>query len=120
VTTTKLGPYTRFERPRPFAVTFYENDGVTVIDVSGYDAVATWFVKGQSPADTPDTFTCTLTTDGTDGQVTVPWGQASPSPFDVAGTVEMEVWVGDGTVRLASEKFRFVVRAAVATSAPAV
>lgn len=119
-TITRLGPYSRFEKPRALAVTFTEDDGETAMDISGYDALAEWVVLGQNPTDTPDSFACTLTSDGSDGSVTVPWGTADPSPFAVVGTVELEVWVGNGTVRHASEIFRFTVRPTVATSAPAV
>jgi hypothetical protein len=117
-TATRLGPYSRFEKPSPLVVTFTESDNVTVKDISGYTAQAQWKARLGPTMDVVHSFPCSLTNTGTDGQVTVPWGTANPSPFDLATVVEMEVWVGNGTVRYASEKFRFAVRDTVATVAP--
>lgn len=116
---TRLGPFTRWEKQPALEVTF-QDATQTAIDISGFDVEATWKVLNQSPPDTPNTFACTLSSDGTDGKVTVPWGTANPSPFSTVGTVELEVWASNGTVRYASEIFRFYVRAAVATTEPSI
>lgn len=114
--TTILGPYSQFEAPAPLVVTFQTSAGVDM-DIGGYDAVATWKLRGET---TVSTITCSIVGDGSGGEVSVPWGTADPSPFDETGTVEMDVWVGDGTVRYASERFRWRVRAVIPTTAPAV
>lgn len=111
-----LGPYTQYEKPPDLTVTLQDSTG-TAIDITGYDVNASWKTRGT---DTVTTFTCSLTTDGSDGQIDVPWGTQATSPFDTAGVVDMEVWAGDGTTRYATEKIRFRVRRAVVTTEPTI
>ena len=114
--TIVLGPFTQYEKPPDLVVTLEDSSG-TALDITGYDVQASWSFRGS---DTITTFTCSLTTDGSDGQISVPWGTQATSPFDTAGTVEMEVWAGDSTTRYASEKIRFRVRRAVVTTEPTI
>lgn len=120
---TNLGSYTYGEKPPPLLVTFNDAAG-DAINLTGYTVEAQWKVKGQSPDDTPNSFSCSLS-DATNGVVSVPWGTQSTSPFADSATapytVELEVWAGDGTNLYCSEQFRFAVRVAVAgTSTPAI
>lgn len=117
---TRLSPYTRFEKPPALVVTFTDEVTGAALNITGYSSQARWRLLGTQPAENSATITCSLTTNGADGNVTVPWGQASPSPFGRVGSVEMEVWVGNATVRRASEIFRFAVRPSVAETAPAI
>jgi len=115
---TTLGPYTKYEIPDSLLVTFYQIDGVTPIDLSGYSVEVHWWIKSQSPADTVQTFSGSLS-DATNGIVAVPWSSAT-EVFEEVGLHEVEIWVGDGVNRYGSEIFRFQVRESVATSTPTV
>lgn len=127
--TTNLGKYTWGEKPPPLLVTFTDNANV-VIDLTGCTVVGEYWVKGQTPAHTPIQFSGSLS-DAANGIVSLPWGTTSPSPFAARNnaddgyllrpyTVELEAWAGDGSVRYASEKFRFVVLASVADATPSI
>jgi hypothetical protein len=115
--TIVVGPYTEYEKPPPILVTFTQSDGTTALDISGLDVEVVWVRNGET---TEQSFAGTLSTDGTDGVASVPWGSQLVTPFDEPGTVFMEVWVGDGSTRYASERIRFKVRPAVALTEPGV
>jgi len=115
---SNIGPYSRYEIPFNLLHTFYEADGTTAIDLTGFAVEVNWWIKGQSPADAVQVFSGTLF-DPTNGVVSVPWDTA-PTVFAETGLHEIQIYVGNGTYRYASEIFRFMVRESVATTAPVI
>jgi hypothetical protein len=123
MSSTNLGKYTYGEAPAPLAVTLYKADGVTPETITGYSVEVDWKVRGQTPADTANRFSGSVS-DGVNGVVAVPWGSQSPTPFEDASTppyvVEMEVWAGNTTIRTGSQRFRFAVIPALNATTPTV
>lgn len=122
-TNQNLGYYTYWEQPAVLAVELKAEDG-TVMNITGFSVECDWKIKGQTPADTANRFTGSVS-DGPAGLVSVPWGTQTPSPFAdpvavAPYTVELDVWAGDGTVRTASQRFRFAILPSLSTVEPTV
>ena len=98
-----LGPYVQGERPAPLVVTFTEEDRVTALDLTDYDARAVIAAPGVDPVTRDASVTAPET-----GEVTYVWDDEDL--LLGTGTFELEVWVGNGTNRFASERFIFYVR----------
>jgi hypothetical protein len=95
----ELGPFVAAEIPAPLVVTFTDNAGEP-IDLTGYDAVWQYRVKGdvvELPAEV---------TDDEAGEATHTWG---PEDLSVAGNYVAYMWVSNGANRFASEAFTFRV-----------
>ena len=106
---TVIGPYTVGEVHAPLTVQFLDASG-SPVNLTGYTAKFVWAKKGGTPTEANATIT-----DTANGIVTVPWTAAV---WQASGPYELEVWVGNGAFRLASELFEFEVRKAVAVSTP--
>lgn len=117
-TSTYLDTYQLYEVPVNLLHTFYEDDGVTPRNLTGYTVEVTWWIRSQTPADTPQTFAGSLN-DAANGVVSVPWSSA-PEAFEELGTHEVQIWVGDGTYRHSSDIFTYAVIDGVSTSEPTV
>lgn len=96
----ELGPYTEGEIPAPLAYEFQDADG-TPLDLTGYSAV---FL--HSPSRDAEVIVTPSTLDG--AVATHVWEELS-----IAGIHHAEFWVGNGTNRFASDRFRFMVRRAI-------
>lgn len=96
----ELGPYTVGEIPRPIEVTFLEADG-QAIDLSGFSAD---FVIQQVEGASADGLGAGAATveDAATGLTRYLWTAADCA---VAGRYRGQMWVGDGSNRLASIEF---------------
>lgn len=115
-----IGPYTVGEIPTPITVTFKNADG-TAMDLSNVAWVARWVARrhkggtsGDFTATDPSSTIANATVDhgtgATKGQVTYVWVGAD---FITDGDYEGEMWIGNGTNRYASERFRWTTRLAI-------
>lgn len=97
-----IGPFFTGEVPLPLEVTFTDADG-TVINLTGYDteakiddvAGATVAPAGVASIPTP-----------ANGIVEYEWGAGD---LDAAGWFTLQLWVGNGTTRIASLPYRYLV-----------
>lgn len=103
----KLGPYAKGEIPEPLQVTFKTHDG-TAIDLDGYTAD---FVIEK--VDAPQATDSALG----QGTATIPTPASGITQYsfveadmEYAGWYEGQMWVGNGTQRLASRKFYWEVQ----------
>lgn len=106
----QLGPYTSGEIPLPLVVTMTDADKAA-IDISGYDARFTWR-RDRDPGTVTERDAAV--TGGPAGEATYTWVE---DDFAEPGKYEAELWVGNGTNRLASERFTYDVRPALAVPA---
>ncbi len=108
-----LGGFSRGERPDALLVTFQDNAG-DAINISGRTITVVWSNRSLT---TINTFSGTVS-DGSAGVASVPWGTTThdPHPFDIPGTIEIEVWAAAASPppKHVSEKFYFTVRETVA------
>lgn len=108
-----IGPWVLNEIPPPFVFTFYEDDGVTVVDLSDFDSgdVSFFYRRSRETSEVERT-AATLVGDGTTGQVEYAWVVGDfASPGIVAGTYYARFLVSNGTNSYASPLFVYEVKA---------
>jgi hypothetical protein len=107
-----LGPYTQGEIPEPFTYQFLDSEGVA-IDMSG---AAAKFYYGLADPDPTVELQDAEVTNGPEGRVRYVWAE---DDLELPGTYKGDLWIGNGTLRLASLRLRWTVLPSVGT-APAI
>lgn len=115
---TVLGPYYQYEIPPDLTHTYYQSDGSTPRDLTGFSVQVHWWVTGQSPPDSVSTFNGSLS-DAANGVVAVSWAGV-PEVFEESGHHQFQIFAGNGTYRYSSEVFSFQVVTGVAATEPGV
>lgn len=87
------------EKPEPLAHTYLDADGGPV-DLTGYNVRATWQHTDGTTGE------LTGSTSGSDGTATV---TLPSTPLATPGVLDVVVWAGNGTERLASPIYRLSI-----------
>ncbi len=98
------GPYVEGEIPEPIVVQFFQNDGVTVINLTGY--TVNLVIKDKTKADAQGTTLVGDLADAANGKARYTWVDGD---LDTPAEYVATMWVGNGTVRLASKLIEFTV-----------
>ena len=99
-----IGPYVAGEIPEPLIIQFFQNDGVTEINLTGYTVN---LVLKNATLD--DGLGATLVGDLADAVAGKARYQWVDGDLDVSAEYVATMWVGNGSTRLASKLIEFTV-----------
>ena len=99
-----IGPYVAGEIPEALIIQFFQNDGVTEIDLTGY--TVNLVLKNATLADELGTVLVGDLADASAGKARYQWVGGD---LDTSAEYVATMWVGNGSTRLASQLIEFTV-----------